>query len=62
MEEFFSRAVTWLKDPLVMLVFGVVFATVVINFFANRLVKRMETRAQRTESVWDDALVNTIKG
>lgn len=61
MEEFLSVAWAWLKDPLVMLVFGVVFATVVVNFFANRLIKRLEARATRTESVWDDALVGTIK-
>lgn len=61
MEDYLGNIVNWLKDPLVGLVFGIVLATGVINFAANRLVKRLERRAKRTSSVWDDALVATIK-
>lgn len=52
----------WISDPVVLLVFGIVFATLVVHFVARRLFDRLERRTEQTEMVWDDALVRAVRG
>lgn len=41
-------------------VFTIVFATLVLNFFARRVVKRATIRVTQTKTIWDDAFVHAI--
>lgn len=59
-EDYWSVLSAWLTDPQVILVFGVVLGTAIVNFVASRAVRRLEIRAASTATVWDDALVATI--
>ncbi|MEX2488675.1 MAG: mechanosensitive ion channel family protein [Pseudomonadales bacterium] len=60
-QDYWSAMLTWVSDPEVMQVFGIVLATGIIHFVASRLVHRLERRAAGTNTTWDDALVATIK-
>jgi len=45
---------------LVSQIFIVVLATLVINFILKRLVKRLQVQVEKSEQLWDDALLHAI--
>ena len=49
------------KDPVVITVFSIVFATVLTNYLARRFFKRLEARVARTRTIWDDALLQSVR-
>jgi MscS family membrane protein len=55
-----ENLIDWFRDPTVVLVFAIVFATLVVNYLARRLFLRLEKSVQGTENVWDDALYRAI--
>lgn len=62
MDEFDSaQVVAFLTQPVVLEVFGVVFATVVANYLARQFFTRLQQRVAKTKTVWDDALVGAIQ-
>jgi MscS family membrane protein len=62
MEEFDSTdVIAFVTQPVVIEVFGVVFATLVANYLTRQFFKRLSQRAAKTETVWDDALVAAIQ-
>jgi MscS family membrane protein len=50
-----------LTHPVVLQVFAVVFATVLANYFAKKALILLDKRASNTHTVWDDALIGSIK-
>ncbi len=52
--------IDWFRDPTVARVFGIVFATLLLNYLARRLFVRLEEGVRGTENVWDDALYRAI--
>ncbi len=62
MEEFeASEFVNFVTQPMVLEVFGIVFATVVTNYLVRQFFKRLLLRVAKTKTVWDDALFNSIQ-
>lgn len=58
----FKAVLDWINDPVVFLVFGLVFATLLANFVAKRLFDRLQKKTEQTRNIWDDALVNSSRG
>jgi MscS family membrane protein len=58
--EFFENILKWLTDPDVILVFAIVFATLVLNFIASKVLKKLEGKAEATLTIWDDALIKSF--
>lgn len=50
-----------LTQPDIVLVFVIVFATLVGNFLISRLLNRLEAKVEATRTVWDDALLASIR-
>jgi len=42
-------------------VFLVIFATLLANYFANKTLDVFARKAEKTESIWDDAVVDAVK-
>ena len=61
METNYNLALDWLTNPLLIKTFSIVFAAVVANFIARRLFDQLAKKTQDTSTVWDDALVNSIR-
>ena len=62
MEEFDSgELIAFVTQPVVIEVFGVVFATVVANYLTRQFFQRLSKRVAKTKTVWDDALVAAIQ-
>lgn len=61
MNEQIAQFFTSLNNPVLLKVFGIVFATLVINFFFRRILTQIHIKALSTATVWDDALINSIK-
>jgi len=57
----FEEFIGWIKDPVVIQVFVIVFATVVVNYVLRKLFDRLEIKVGETTSVWDDALLMSIR-
>ena len=53
--------IDWIKDPQVLTVFGIVLATAVFNFVLRRVLNKVRARALKTQNVWDDAVVNSVR-
>ncbi len=51
----------WLTDPTVVLVFSIVFATMLVNYTLRRVFRHLQSRVEKSATVWDDALLNTIR-
>ena len=51
----------WISDPDVLSVFLIVLATMTANFLARRLLDRVARRVESTLTVWDDALLNSVR-
>jgi len=51
----------WVTDPTVMLVFLIVFATLLLNYVVRRMFIHLEAKVLGTENVWDDALFRSIR-
>lgn len=58
----FEEVVVWVKDPTVILVFSIVFLTLVLNYAAVKILDRIQAKAEKTDNVWDDALIKAIRG
>ena len=52
---------TWVTDPRVILVFVIVFATLLLNYIARRLSIHLERKVQGTSTIWDDALFQSVR-
>ncbi len=53
---------TWLSDPDVILVFSIVFVTLLLNYISRKLFQRLLLKANTTRTIWDDALINSLRG
>ncbi|HKI75313.1 MAG TPA: hypothetical protein VJ998_11730, partial [Pseudomonadales bacterium] len=62
MEMTLDNLIEWMKDPVVLLVFGIVFATVLMNFAMKLVFDRLQNQASHTRTVWDDALLGSVRG
>lgn len=49
------------KSGVVFQVFIVVFATLLLNFLARKLLSRLHEKLKRTPTPWDDALVDALR-
>jgi MscS family membrane protein len=56
-----DELLSWVTDPTVMLVFLIVFATLLLNYVVRRMCIHLEAKVQDTENVWDDALFRSIR-
>lgn len=56
-----SDVIAFVTQPVVIEVFGVVLATVVGNYLTRQFFKRLQQRAAKTHTVWDDALLAAIQ-
>jgi len=54
----FSLVIT---SPILVQVFAIVLATMVLNYFARRFFDRLEESVRRSATVWDDALLHSIR-
>lgn len=52
---------SWATDPRVLTVFGIVFSTMLLNFVVRRLFDRLYAKAETTQTIWDDALLASIR-
>ena len=62
MEAVFDRLVSWVTDPVVLQVFVVVLLTVVFNYLAIKLFDQIEIKTLQSHTLWDDALINSMRG
>ena len=60
-EESFLQLQEIVTQPQVILVFVVVFATVVANYLARKLLLKLEEKTSTTQNIWDDALAKSIR-
>ena len=60
-EESFLQLQEIVTQPQVILVFVVVFATVVANYLARKLLLKLEEKTSSTQNIWDDALAKSIR-
>lgn len=56
-----SELIALVTQPVVLEVFGVVFATVVANYALRQFFQRLQQKVAKTKTVWDDALVGAIQ-
>ncbi len=56
----FATVTDWLSQPIVWRTFVVVFATLLIDYLLRILLRGIKSRAERTSTVWDDALVRSV--
>lgn len=56
-----DELLSWVTDPTVMLVFLVVFATLLLNYVVRRMCIHLEAKVLGTENVWDDAVFRSIR-
>ncbi len=47
--------------PTVLLVFGIVLLTLIGNYLARKVFDNLESKVETTRTVWDDALLNSIR-
>ncbi len=53
--------VEFITNPTVIKVFGIVLATLLVNFFLRGVFNHLEKRASNTHTVWDDALLSSVR-
>jgi MscS family membrane protein len=56
-----DELLSWVTDPTVMLVFLIVFATLLLNYVVRRMCIHLEAKVLGTENVWDDAVFRSIR-
>jgi MscS family membrane protein len=56
-----SMITTWMTNPRVILVFCIVFVTMLLNYILRKLFDRLEVKAKQTRTVWDDAFLESIR-
>lgn len=64
MEEVASTAnvlIDLISDPKVYKVFGIVFATLLLNYLVRKMFDRLEAKIGDTQTVWDDALFHSVR-
>ncbi len=61
MEASLSEIEELLSRPDVIWVFMVVFATMVANYVSRRVMLHLEKQAEKTNNLWDDALVKSAR-
>ena len=49
------------KNSYVLQAFLVVFASLVVDFIQRRILKGLHTKAEKTKSIWDDAILDALK-
>ena len=64
MEQVTSTAkglIELVSDPMVFKVFGIVFATLLLNYLVRKMFDRIEAKVGDTHTVWDDALFHSVR-
>ena len=61
MEVLLDELQRLLARPDVIWVFMVVFATMLANYIARRILMQIEKQAEKTQNLWDDALVRSAR-
>lgn len=62
MQGYIDQFVAWARDPVVILVFTIVFVTLVGNLVARKLLDKLLAKTLHTANVWDDAIVRAGRG
>ena len=52
----FDQGTSWMLR-----VFLIVFMTMLVNYFSNRLFRRLHQRLMQTDTVWDDLLLSAAR-
>ncbi len=60
-EIFTQLGLTGYEDAWIFQVFLVVFVTMLVNFFSNRVFRRLEMQLAKTHNVWDDILLHAAR-
>ena len=60
MEDLFSSLLAWISKPVLVQVFTIVLATVVANFVVRYVLRQLLIKAEKSNTVWDDALIGSI--
>ena len=60
-EIFTQLGLTGYEDAWIFQVFLVVFVTMLVNFFSNRVFRRLEMQLAKTRNVWDDILLHAAR-
>ncbi len=48
-------------NPTVILVFSIVFVTLLANYALRKVLDRLQTKIEQTKTVWDDALFHAVR-
>ncbi len=51
----------WITDPITLQVFSIVFVTLLLNYLARKIFDRLETSVSKTRTLWDDALLHSVR-
>lgn len=60
MDDLFTSLLVWVTKPVLVQVFTIVLLTVVANFVARYLLRKLTIKAEQSHTVWDDAVVLSI--
>lgn len=60
-EIFTQLGLTGYEDAWIFQVFLIVFLTMLVNFFSNRVFRRLEMQLAKTRNVWDDILLHAAR-
>ncbi len=61
MDEHYQTLISWVTSPLLILVFSIVFVTMILNYLSRRIFDQLAARTRESKTVWDDALLNSIR-
>ena len=53
--------IAWLTNPTVILVFCIIFMTLLLNYSLRMVLDRLEAKVEQTKTVWDDALFHAVR-
>ena len=59
--DYSTELLSWVTDPIVILVFLIVLATMLLNYVSRRMFFHLEGKVRDTENVWDDALFRSAR-
>ncbi|XOV89398.1 MAG: mechanosensitive ion channel family protein [Pseudomonadota bacterium] len=62
MRDITTNFLNWISDPDVILVFSIVFVTLLLNYISRKLFQRLLVRSEATRTIWDDALIRSLRG
>ncbi len=60
-ESTVMKLVDQVTDPMVILVFSIVFATLLLNYVVRKLFDQLAIKIGDTHTVWDDALLHSVR-